>query len=42
VPSVVAAAAQLTNFDGYQCLFMDADDVVLDVPVLRGQFLGQA
>lgn len=38
VASLVAAAGQLLNFDGYQALFRDGDDVVLDVELLKVQF----
>ena len=38
VPSLVAAVGQLLNFDGYQALFRDGDDVVLDVELLKVQF----
>lgn len=36
--SLVAAAGQLLNFDGYQTLFLDGDDVVLDVALVKAQF----
>lgn len=40
--SVVAAAGQLLNFDGYQSIFVDGEDVVLDELVLTAQFLNQS
>jgi hypothetical protein len=40
--SVVAAAGQLLNFDGYQSIFVDGEDVVLDESVLTAQFLNQS
>lgn len=38
VSSIVAAASQLLNFDGYQVIYLTGDEVVLDEPLLRGQF----
>jgi hypothetical protein len=38
VSSVVAAAAQLLNFDGYQVIYFAGDEVVLDEALLKGQF----
>lgn len=38
LPSLVAAAGQLLNFDGYQSLFIEADDVVLDIDLVKTQF----
>jgi hypothetical protein len=38
VPSTVAAAAQVLNFDGYQVLCRDGDDVVFDEALLLTQF----
>lgn len=38
VSSIVAAAAQLLNFDGYQVLFVEGDEVVLDGTLLVTQF----
>ena len=38
VPSTVAASAHLLNFDGYQVLFMEGDEVVLDETLLVTQF----
>lgn len=41
VSPIVAAAGQLLNFDGYQSIFVDGEDVVLDEAVLTAQFLNQ-
>ena len=38
LPSLVAAAGQLLNFDGYQSLFIEADDVILDIDLVKTQF----
>ena len=38
VSSTVAAAAQLLNFDGYQVLFTEGDEVVLNEAMLVTQF----
>lgn len=38
VSSIVAAAAQLLNFDGYQVIYPSGDEVVLDEALLKGQF----
>lgn len=38
VSSTVAAAAQMLNFDGYQVLFSEGDEVVLDEALLITQF----
>ena len=38
VPSTMAAAAQLLNFDGYQVLSREGDEVVLDEVLLLTQF----
>ena len=38
VTSVVAAAAQLLNFDGYQVLFVEGSEVVLNEALLVTQF----
>lgn len=38
VSSVIAAASQVLNFDGYQVLFLQSDEVVLDEPLLMMQF----
>jgi hypothetical protein len=38
ISSTIAAASQLLNFDGYQVLFIDGDDVVLEEALLVTQF----
>jgi hypothetical protein len=38
VSSTIAAAAQMLNFDGYQVLFLDSDEIVLDQALLITQF----
>jgi hypothetical protein len=38
VSSTIAAAAQMLNFDGYQVLFRENDEVVLDEALLITQF----
>lgn len=38
VSSIVAAASQLLNFDGYQVIYLTGEEVLLDEPLLRGQF----
>jgi hypothetical protein len=38
VSPIVSAAGQLLNFDGYQSLFLDGGDVVLDEALLIAQF----
>lgn len=38
VSSTIAAAAQMLNFDGYQVLFLESDEVVLDEALLITQF----
>ena len=38
VSSTVAAAAQMLNFDGYQVVFLEGEEVVLDEKLLITQF----
>lgn len=39
VPSTVAATSYLLNFDGYEVIALEGDDVVLDLALLKTQFM---
>lgn len=39
VPSMVAATSYLLNFDGYEVIALEGDDVVLDLDLLKTQFM---